>query len=430
MVDHSTPIMLVTLAQNIFGQRIPFDVATSFLRGLHPKIKPLFFTSLLLLNDRGLRKGNIVDLSVYLSENEMGKGFSSPADLDEHDSANLIYRLENRFPPATNSGAPLQGDVLKKQFDKEHYALVGGELVSGFNSRLKVGTCDDLRLTHDCGRTQLESLIYIPSDKLPIYIVDDHNWVLYCWAEAAQRGDILPNGNTLLHLDDHKDAAKGIKSGAEPRPDLLTLYGLLRLNYLASCVFDMGAGLPVGLNVDDFISTAFSWGLVADLWFFKGWMQFAAAFPESMLSNAPPEMERIREALSAGYAGIAANLSGRFKDNYEAFLEWNFQGKYSEHETPSFHPHYVHPKNRFRGFKDGLSPQQLILDIDVDVDRFSNANNVEAFVGMLKERGITPGLVTIALSPPENHHYLDVVNPNYLEKAKRAAEVVLDNFGH
>lgn len=56
----------------------------------------------------------------------------------------------------------------------------------------------------------LENFILTQGKKtgLPIYVVDNHNWVFYCWAEFlkfVENNDSCPEPFLMVHIDAHKD---------------------------------------------------------------------------------------------------------------------------------------------------------------------------------------------------------------------------------
>lgn len=57
-------------------------------------------------------------------------------------------------------------------------------------------------------------------NETPVYIIDNHEVALYCWYEALLEGRVTL-GATLLHYDDHSDAAKASKRAPVITPEAL-----------------------------------------------------------------------------------------------------------------------------------------------------------------------------------------------------------------
>lgn len=98
---------------------------------------------------------------------------------------------------------------------------------------LKVGSLDDLKLGKHVAFQDfegdrwlecvgLESAILSLDYRIPVYVFDNHNHVFYAWAEALKMG-WFQQGATLVHMDEHFDAAEALLP-----PDPLTPF-LLRL---------------------------------------------------------------------------------------------------------------------------------------------------------------------------------------------------------
>ncbi len=427
IVGNNNPEALVALAKSVFGQNIPLKVAESFVSNILPGIKPCFFACLYLLNDDNkLRIGSLVDLYHALLSKKINFtfGFSSNAyKLRQYDENALFFQLDEIFPQAIsleNLVCPINTAKLTKPFDQQHYYCLDGKLVSSFNPRLIMGGVEDIKIMHDCCRTTMENLVYIPSFKFPIYIVDDHNWALYCWLEAAIRGDIGLIGNKLLHLDDHADIGNsGREFEPSPFPDLLTLYGMLRYGN----IFDRKAFYSNYLEVGTFISSAMRWGLINDFWFIQGYPCNDIKLSQVESPMVPQEFRNICDIFSRAVGEFFSSFS-QYDGDYQAFLA--AVGGLSQ-DSPFFHHHYVHPANTLSAFQE-RSPQSIILDIDVDVDHGNEPTNAINFIRMIKGQRITPGVVTIALSPPENYHFVDVHNQNYLEKTIRVIHEILNTF--
>lgn len=95
---------------------------------------------------------------------------------------------------------------------------------------LQVGNLDDLKLGtqvvfQDFDGDQwlecvgLESAILCLDYSIPIYIFDNHNHVFYAWCEALKMG-WFQRGATLVHMDEHFDAAFPLDPGSVDVDDL------------------------------------------------------------------------------------------------------------------------------------------------------------------------------------------------------------------
>lgn len=67
---------------------------------------------------------------------------------------------------------------------------------------LRLGSVEDLQLNEQ--RTGLVAYIRTSIGGIPTYVVDNHQHVLFGWAEALKEGHIV-SGAILLHIDEHAD---------------------------------------------------------------------------------------------------------------------------------------------------------------------------------------------------------------------------------
>ncbi len=90
-------------------------------------------------------------------------------------------------------------------------------------------------------------------NRIPLTIIEEHNEVFYVWADAVERGELRPFGNTLLHVDHHPD----FEAGGYPirfRNEGLTLAQAAEMTRHA-------------LGIADFICPAIWYGLFNDIVF-------------------------------------------------------------------------------------------------------------------------------------------------------------------
>lgn len=159
-------------------------------------------------------------------------------------------------------------------FEKGNKLYVPPLKFSGENSIHSVGTILELSLRNGdkivfrdfdengnlIESTGLENFILTQGKKtgLPIYFVDNHNWVFYCWAEWKLMTNYklrITNCQNelpfLIHIDAHKDEGKSVLNKNFVQSDLLSIKQQTTKLKVSNYIF---AGIQAGLIQSNFIS--------------------------------------------------------------------------------------------------------------------------------------------------------------------------------
>lgn len=91
----------------------------------------------------------------------------------------------------------------------------------------------------------LRNLIFLahPKTQKPIYVVDNHNHVFYCWFEALKK-DWIKKGATLVHIDGHRDTRI-----PERNPSHEELDDLEKLAQYTNTILNVGNYIPPAMAV-------------------------------------------------------------------------------------------------------------------------------------------------------------------------------------
>lgn len=104
------------------------------------------------------------------------------------------------------------GDIAPENidgFDLKNYRPNNGYLFSKHDPRFMLADIDKLNEASITAMLGLDLCFSMRTTffgkPISVYLMGDHTWAIWGWAEAAARGELAPTDNVLIHCDDHED---------------------------------------------------------------------------------------------------------------------------------------------------------------------------------------------------------------------------------